>query len=129
MKKITSLIICTLLICTMNISCKKDSDSKTTTVEYRISPMNNFFTKIAYTDIAGQETIITDPTQFPTGSKSIKIVSKPFNARLSITINNTTNATISYNLTILVNGKVMATNSYSVAHNATTSASTEYTVQ
>ncbi len=129
MKKITSLIIGTLLICTMNISCKKDSDSKSTTVEYKISPMNNFFTKIAYTDIAGQETIITDPTKFPTGSVAVKILSKPFNAKFSITINNTTNATVHYGLTILVNGKVMATNTYAVAHHATVSESLEYTVQ
>ncbi len=46
MKTITSHVICPLLIRTLNIFCRKDSDSITTTAAYRISPLNYFFTKI-----------------------------------------------------------------------------------
>lgn len=131
MKKIKYFLIGTLFISVINFSCKKDSDSSSTTkVEYRITPMNVYFTKITYTDQSGSDITITDPSQFSSGSKSISITSKPFNASITTQVNNTTSGTITFNLAILVNEKVMANVEGSAPPFVTNYvASTEYRVQ
>ena len=77
---LTVLLFAMLSIC---FSCKKNStSSSTTSVEYQIIPMNVYFTKTTYTDNTVNAVVITDPSQFANGIKSISVSTKPFNANL-----------------------------------------------
>ena len=76
------------------------------TVEYRIVPMNNAFTKITYNDSLGAAVVKTDPTQFPNGSKTVSISATPFTAKITTEINNTGVTTIEFKLIILVDGQI-----------------------
>src|SRR6478609_5942821 len=68
--------------------------------------MSNAFTKITYNDSLGAAIVITDPTQFPNGSKTVSISAVPFTATITTEINNTSVATIDFKLVILVDGQV-----------------------
>lgn len=123
------LLIVTLAICSINFSCKKKSDSNpSTTVEYRITPMNNYFTQIIV-DSVGAKVIIYDPSQFINGSKSISISTKPFLASISAEINNSTVSSIKYTLTILVDGQVKQLVQVNAPPFATSTSEADYTVQ
>jgi hypothetical protein len=111
-------------------SCKKSSDkSSPTTVEYKITPMNQYFTSIQYNDNTGSSITLSDPSQFINGVKDISISSKPFDAKLETQINNTTAQTINYTLAVLVNGQVAKITQASAAPMQTSSSSVEYTIQ
>ncbi len=111
-------------------SCKKNSDkSSSTTLEYKISPMNRYFTTIKYNDNTGNSVMITDPSQFSTGVKDISISVKPFDAKLETQINNTTAQAISYTLAILVDGQVVKLIQASGPAMQTSSGSVEYTIR
>jgi hypothetical protein len=112
------------------LSCKKDSSKPApTTVEYQITPMNNFFTKITYTDSTGNAVVIDDPANFASGSKIITVTKKPFAASLETTLYNTTNTSINYNLVIKVNGEVKSYRQAVAAPMGTFTESTDFTVQ
>lgn len=111
-------------------SCKKNSDkSSSTSVEYKISPMNQYFTLIKYNDNTGSPVTISDPSQFNSGVKDISISTKPFDAKLETQINNTTAQTINYTLVILVNGQAAKSVQVSSPPGVVSSSSVEYTVQ
>lgn len=96
------IILIALSISIIHFSCSKGSTS--TTVEYRIAPMNNSFIKITYNDATGASVMTTNLADFPNGSRSISISAKPFTAKITTEANNQTNTTINYNLVILVDG-------------------------
>jgi hypothetical protein len=127
MKKLFYLAIVFFLICN-TFSCKKSSASATT-VEYQITPMNQYFTLIKYNDNSGNPVSITDPSQFTNGAKTISVTTKPFNAKLEAEINNTTAATITFTLVIIVNGQIKGTKQVSSPPMTTSSNSLEYSVQ
>jgi hypothetical protein len=131
MKKANHILILIMLSSVMSsLSCKKSSDSPTTTaIEYRISPMNLYFIQIKYIDNTGNPVIINDPSQFSTGTKSISISTKPFNAILETKINNTTSSTINYTLSISVNGAIKKIVEATAPPIATSVISAEYNVQ
>lgn len=122
-----------LLLTTLFISissCKKNSDkSSSTSVEYKISPMNQYFTLIKYNDNTGSVVTISDPSQFNGGIKDISISTKPFDARLETQINNTTAQTINYTLVIMVNGQAAKSVQVSSPPGVISSSFVEYTVQ
>ena len=92
--------------------------------------MSNAFTKITYNDSLGAAIVITDPTQFPNGSKTISISAVPFTATITTEINNTSVATIDFKLVILVDGQVKKlVESTAPAMAPLTVTSTEYIVQ
>ena len=121
-----------LLVAIMGIACKKDSESMpttSTTVEYRITPMNNSFTKISFTDANGSSVVITDPAQFAGGSKTVSVTSKPFRAKMETQVVNTAVTPVQFTLAILVSGEVKATQPASVPASSSSTNSAEYTVQ
>jgi hypothetical protein len=109
MKKLTlQRTLFLIILCLFFISCKKDSTQDNTgsfEVEYMISPISIYTTKITYTDQTGASIEMTDLDQFPNGSRKITVSKKPFTAKLSVQINNTTNATINFDLYILVDSQ------------------------
>lgn len=109
-------------------SCKKDDDTPLTTVEYQITPMNVYFTQITYKDHTGNNVVITDPSDFVGGTKSIS-VSAPFTARLETVATSTTTTTVNYSLSIKVNGEVKQVTPVVLAPMATVSSSVEYSIQ
>ena len=129
MKNYNLILPLVFIVALFTHSCKKDSDTNSTTVEYRITPMNVYFTKIKYNDKSGNTVTITDPSGFANGSKSISITSKPFLAKIETELLNSTNATIQYNLVVVVNGEIKATKSVQANPTVTTVSSAEYSVQ
>jgi hypothetical protein len=107
-------------------NCKKESD-ETVTVEYQITPMNVYFTKITYKDQTGNDVVINDYSQFASGTKSISVTA-PFNARLETIATSTTSSTVYYSLSIKVNGEVKQVTSVSLPSMATTTSSVQYSV-
>lgn len=103
----TKRIIIIILVMAFIFSCKKNTDKTAATIkiEYRISPMNPYFTEITYTDISGPVTI-TDPAQFVNGSKVIYVSKKPFLASFQTKVNNTNNYSLKYLIAILVNDSI-----------------------
>jgi len=99
-------------------------------VEYRIVPMSNAFTKITYNDSASTAIVITDPIQFPDGSKTVSVSAIPFTAKITTEVNNTSQAPINFDLLILVDGKVKKSVTASApAMTPLTVTSAEYTIQ
>ncbi len=107
-----------LAICILYSACEKEPAASPTEVTYRITPMNAYFTKIAYTDGEGNEVVISDPAEFTDGIKSFFISDKPFTAKFDTEINNTSTSGVSYVLTISVNGKQMKSAAVQVAAGA-----------
>lgn len=128
MKKVKYFVVASLIMSVINFSCKKDSNSGTT-VEYTITPMSVYFTKITYADNSGNYVTITDPSKFSNGSASISISKKPFAAKLAIEFYNTTLQTMSFMLSILVNGQVMTTQNFQSPPGTGSLGSVQYTVQ
>lgn len=128
MKNNTTLAVLLLFSVTIGLSCKKNSTASSTTVEYQITPMNNAFTKITYTDANGSSVVISDPAQLATGKKTIT-VTKPFAAKIETEINNVTTSTITYTLVISVDGQVKASQPASAPPSSITTASTQFNVQ
>jgi len=131
MKKAKYLIIltaCTILV--FAVSCDKEfNPSDSTKVEYQITPMNDYFTKITYTDGDGNEVIITDPSQFTNGTKTVFIKDKPFTAKFDTDFNNTSTTRVSYMLKILVNGKKVRSAAVQVGSGGTNpTVSLEFTI-
>ena len=62
MKKITLLL--SILSVILISSCSKDNKYDPIIVEYKITPMNVYFTKIAYNDFNGQMFTITNHEEF-----------------------------------------------------------------
>lgn len=125
-------LLVVFLIAVMGIACKKDSESTpatSTTVEYRITPMNNSFTKISFTDANGGSVVITDPAQFASGKKTVSVTSKPFHAKIETQVVNTALTPVQFTLTILVNGEVKITQPASVPASSSSTNVAEYTVQ
>jgi hypothetical protein len=110
-------------------SCKKNSDKPAITVEYKITPMNQYFTSIKYNDNTGSPVTTSDLSQFANGVKDISISVKPFDAKLETQINNTTAQTITYSLAIVVDGQVVKLTQASAAPMQTGSSSVEYIIQ
>lgn len=110
MKSTKYLIFTTLVVGVICISCKKSSDSKTTTtVEYRVTPMNSGVGHLTYRDSSNNDITITLPSEDPSspfstdGSKTIHILTKPFTAHLRIDF---LPSSYAYDLAILVDGQV-----------------------
>jgi hypothetical protein len=129
MKKINLLFSSLLLLSVFLFpSCDKDDDPTTVTVEYKITPMNPYFTNIEYTDAKEDFVDITDWEQFVDGKKSVT-VKKPFPARIKTNIVNTTNETLYYDLVISVNGEVKQVVSATAPPQSNSMAVAEYTVK
>ncbi len=122
-------ILLPMLIIVGLISCKKNSGTPATTIEYRISPMNSSFTKITYTDNSGNAVIVTDPSKFVNGAKSITITSKPFTAKIETLLNNTTTGIINYSLAISVDGQLQKLVQVSVPPVSSLTSAAEFSVQ
>jgi len=130
MKKTPFLLTLLFVLAFIAPSCSKSSGKpSTTTVEYQITPMNVYFTKITFNDQTGSSVVITDPSQFSGGAKSIVVTTKPFSAKLQTEINNTTSTPVTYNLVILVDGQMKKTQPCSAPPNATATNSVEFSVQ
>jgi hypothetical protein len=128
MKKIIIPAILALLLCT---TCKKKDGSpadNTYTVEYRIDPINSFFTHITYTDANGNLVDITDFEKMVGGKKSINVTTKPFTAKIITEVTNTSNDAFSFTLQIWVNGELKDFESRNSAPNTTSTASMQFTV-
>ena len=101
MKKI--LLLC-VIVCQF-LSCKKEEKTDPSfPLEYKISPLDSYITKIEYKDQTGTSVETTNLSTFPGGIKTITVPSKPFSAQLTIEVNNTTTSTLNYTLTISVYG-------------------------
>jgi hypothetical protein len=85
---------------------KSKKSSNTFEVEYKIVPTCNYFTKVTYCDQTGKSVVLKDLKTFRSGTKKVTVSKRPFAARISTEINNTTTAPINYLLCVLVNGKV-----------------------
>ncbi|MEQ7801813.1 hypothetical protein ABDJ41_18605 [Pedobacter sp. ASV1-7] len=101
----------TLLVMTVNFSCKKDNDEagekpKTIEVEYKIDRPNPYFVEISYSNEANNMITLRDITELSNGSKTISITKRPYTAKLTTILNNTSNQKINYNLIILVDGEI-----------------------
>ncbi|WEK20907.1 MAG: hypothetical protein P0Y49_07125 [Candidatus Pedobacter colombiensis] len=120
------------LACFFLICCKKNSAEKPVDtsyeVEYNITPLTNAFTKITYTDQTGTTIVINDITQFPGGVKKIKVLNKPFTAKMSVDINNQAPTAFSSVLSISVNGEVKKVQPISVPAFMTSTGIAEFTV-
>ncbi len=95
------------------LACSTSSTgtANTFTVEYSITPASAYFTQITYTDQNGQPVSMPDLSTFTGGTKDVSATTKPFDAKISTVMNNTTTATITYTLAILVDGQVKAVTS------------------
>ncbi len=127
MKKILPLLFAAITALLLS-SCKKDADktssgSKSTTtsykVDYTISPADVYITQVTYIDSIGATITANDLSAFTSGVKTIHILSKPFKAKLSIRVDNTTNTTHNYYLAITVDGTVQKYVPMSVPPHAT----------
>jgi hypothetical protein len=129
MKRINLLIYSLLLLSVFSLlSCDKDDDPTTVTVEYKITPMNPHFTNIEYTDANEKFVDITDWEQFVDGKKSVT-VKKPFPARIKTDIVNTTSETLYYDLVISVNGEIKEVVSATAPPQSNSMAVAEYSVK
>jgi len=126
MKKITLLL--SLLSVILLSSCFHDSVSNTIIVEYKITPMNVYFTKIAYNDFNGQMFTITNYEEFYEGLRTIPVEKKPFTAKMQTEINNTTSSDIYYDLVISINHEVKKIVSATAPANSIATASAEYVI-
>ncbi len=116
----------------VSLACSKSSTGTTNTftVEYSISPASAYFTQIAYTDQNGETVSVPDLSTFAGGTKDLSVSTRPFDAKISTVMNNTTSATITYVLAILVDGQVKAvTNGSAPPMTPSYSTSAEYVVQ
>ncbi len=115
-----------------SLACSKSSTGtgNTFTVEYLVTPASAYFTQITYTDQNGQSVSVVDLSTFPGGKKDITVATTPFDAKISTIMNNTSTATITYTLAILVDGQVKATTSGSAPpQDAAYTTSAEYVAQ
>lgn len=131
MKKNYTLTLLTLMLLTFCFSCKKNTSTTapTTNLEYQITPMSGSFIEIKYNDKDGNPIVITDPSEFTNGTKSISASKKPFNAKLETTIINSTNKSMSYTLIIKVDGKIMKVTNANAPAMETITSFVEYTVE
>jgi|GEM_PF-587215 len=119
MKKLKCPLIIVLLIATINFSCrKKDDTPSSSSVEYRISPFDSYIVLLKYNDNTGDLVSIQNPSAllsggdhppFVNGSQTMSVSTKPFLAKIEITVVNTTRATLNYTLDISINGEVKKT--------------------
>ena len=110
MKKNKYFLMSSLLISIIGFSCKKNSDSKTTTVvEYQVTPMNNGVFNLWYWDASNTDIMVREPSEdslspfAANGSKTIRILTRPFSAQLKIEF---LSSSYVYDLAILVDGQV-----------------------
>ena len=126
MKKI--MLLTTVLIAFVLSSCKKDKNNKNHyTIGYTISPMNAFFTKIRYTNSAGQAVEITDPNMFSNGTVSFDKPAGSFKAKFSISSDNNTAASLYFTIVIDSSQQAKSYKSISVSPYQQISDSIEYT--
>ena len=126
MKKITLLL--SILSVILITSCSKDKKYDPIIVEYKITPMNVYFTKVAYNDFNGQMFTITNHEEFVDGARAIPVEKAPFTAKMQTEINNTTASAIYYDLVISVNHEVKKVVSAEAAPNSISTASAEYII-
>jgi len=110
MKNSTILSICMIALTSiMGLSCEKNSEEVSfTEVEYGILGIDEHIYSITYTDASGNPIVVDDPSTFVNGSKKLSVSTKPFTARMQLTINNNTSDTKSYTIGILINGEPKA---------------------
>jgi len=114
------------------LACSKSSTASgaTATVEYSVSPASAYFTQVTYTGASGQAVSVNDLSTFPGGKKDVSVSAKPFDAKISTVMNNTTAATITFTIAILVDGQVKAfTNGSAPPGVSAYTTSAEYMVQ
>ena len=119
MKKLKYHLIIVLLIATVNFSCRKENDTpSSSSVEYRVSPFDSHIELLEYNDNTGNLVSIQDPSAllgggdhppFVNGSQTMSVSTKPFLAKIEITVLNTTSLPLTYTLEILENGEVKKT--------------------
>jgi hypothetical protein len=112
------------------ISCSSDSDNSPK-VKYQIAEIDNAITEIRYTKSNGDTQILDDYTDFA-GSGDSKTVSAsdiPFEAKLQITVNNTTPNAKTYTLVIYVDGEVADFTPMSVPPMSITTGQVDYIVE
>lgn len=85
------------------------SNSNSFTIEYRITPSSPYFTEITYTGPSGQPVTVNDLSSFAGGSRQITVSTRPFDAKLSAVMVNSSVATVDFVLAILVDGRLQAT--------------------
>ena len=114
------------------LGCSKSATgtSNPYTVEYLITPASMYFTLITYTDQNGQSVSVGDLSTFSSGAKSLSVSTKPFDAKISTVMNNTSVNAVAYTLTILVDGQVKTvTNGSAPPGDASYTTSAEFVVQ
>lgn len=118
-------------------SCsKKDKDTPGNTsfeIKYEISPIDpihhNWITSVTYTNETGNETTVNDLSAFQNGILKVTVAQKPFNAYISVAMNNTSSQELNYTIVILVNGEVKKTGPVNAPPMSLSIASLQYTVQ
>ncbi len=119
LKFLFSILVVTFLIS----SCSSDDDNNSIKVKYQISGIDNSIVEIKYTKANGETQILSEFGQFAGGGDTKTIsVSKndlPFNANLTVTFSNTTNATKQYVLAIYGAEEFPTTNQVPVPANST----------
>ena len=126
MRKLFFLFISSALI--LSLSCKKESNI-VNVIEYKIDDFDNYFSIIKFQDADGKTVILDDPADFPGGSEIISVNTRPFTAVLEAKVDNTTNATRNYMLSIIVDGKTMVFENLQVMPFSTATADVRYIVQ
>ena len=114
-----------------SLACSSSTGSNGTfTVEYSVSPASAYFTQVTYTDRNGQSVSVNDLSTFQGGTKSVSVSTRPFDAKITTVMNNTTAATITFTLAILVDGQIKAvTNGSAPPGNAAYTTNAEFVVQ
>lgn len=135
MKKIKYFFVGPILLALIVFSCKKEAAKPPlTVVEYQVTPMNDFVTRIWYHDSSGNNLIVPDPSispsPFANGTKSFHILSKPYKARIEVDFfNKDPIYPHSWNMKILVDGDIRKDTTCVCLARYPGIATIEYTVQ
>ncbi len=131
MKNSTILTSCLIaLVSIIGFSCEKNSEEvKFIEVEYGILAIDEHIISITYNDASGNPVVVDDPSQFVNGSKKLSVSARPFTARMELLINNTTSASKSYTIGILVNGEPKAINAVHCSASGMAVGEVEFTIQ
>lgn len=129
--KTLKIVFSALLLSVFFISCSSSDDDNSTKVKYQIVGIDNAITEINYKKGNGSVETVTNFQSFAGGadSKTVSVSNFPFTADLEVTVSNTTNATKTYTLAILVDNQPADFTAFSVPANATATGSVDFVVQ
>ncbi|MBS1655093.1 MAG: hypothetical protein JSU05_09630, partial [Bacteroidetes bacterium] len=81
------LIIAAFLITTVGPSCKKSTETRSTSIQYKITPFDSYIVLLRYNDDTGNQVTIPNPSlvlnnnnNFINGAKTFSVSTKPYSA-------------------------------------------------